>query len=245
MRAVILAAGVGRRLRPETIQTPKCLIEIGGKSIISHQLEALEGEGIKSVVVVVGYKAEQIMKHVVTNFPGIDFIFIYNSKYRNTGAAYSLWLARNNLSDDFIYLNADALFHQKILSDIISSEKVNLLAVEKNKNEDDEEVKVIIDGKGLIKQIGKKLDAEKSIGEFTGIVKLSKESLKKIILSLDLFVKQNEVNKYFVDAIDHSIKKHNLNIYTYANCSLPSIEIDFPGDRIRAEGVIRSWGNKE
>ena len=69
MKAVILAAGVSRRLYPVTYEMPKCLIEVGAKSILDHQLEALQSSGIIDIVMVVGYFRELIISHVETNFP--------------------------------------------------------------------------------------------------------------------------------------------------------------------------------
>ena len=76
MKAVILAAGVSRRLYPLTYNTPKCLIELGGKSILNHQLDSLIESGINDVTFIVGYQREVIIKHVETHYPSLDSHFI-------------------------------------------------------------------------------------------------------------------------------------------------------------------------
>ena len=72
MKAFILAAGVSRRLYPETYNTPKCLLDVGGKPIINYQLEAIQSIGIENVTMIIGYHREMLVDHVTKNFPGIN-----------------------------------------------------------------------------------------------------------------------------------------------------------------------------
>ena len=76
MKAFILAAGVSRRLYPETYKIPKCLLDVGGKPIIDHQLTALDSIGIKDVTVIVGYYREMLTDHLNKTFPNLNFNFI-------------------------------------------------------------------------------------------------------------------------------------------------------------------------
>jgi len=81
MKAFILAAGVSRRLYPETYNTPKCLLDVGGKPIINYQLEALENIGIQDVTMIIGYYREMLVNHVTKQFPKLKFDFIVNNHY--------------------------------------------------------------------------------------------------------------------------------------------------------------------
>ena len=76
MKAFILAAGVSRRLYPETYNTPKCLLDVGGKPIIDYQLEGIQNIGIQEVTMIIGYHREMLVDHVTHKFPNIDFNFI-------------------------------------------------------------------------------------------------------------------------------------------------------------------------
>ena len=76
MKALILAAGVSRRLYPQTYNTPKCLLEVGGKPIINYQLEALSELGINDITMIVGYHREMLVESVEKNFSEINFKFI-------------------------------------------------------------------------------------------------------------------------------------------------------------------------
>ena len=106
MRAFILAAGVSRRLYPETYNTPKCLLDVGGRPIINYQLEAIQNIGIQEVTMIVGYHREMLIKHVTETFPGLSFEFIINNHYFETNTAYSVYLGCRKLvlEDHFLRL---------------------------------------------------------------------------------------------------------------------------------------------
>ena len=121
MKAVILAAGVSRRLYPVTYETPKCLMDVGGKPIVDRQLEAIQSAGIIDVIMVVGYYREAIMDHVKSQFPNLNFEFVINHHYFETNTAYSLRLCNPSLNGEpFILLNADVLYPNEVLSRVLS-----------------------------------------------------------------------------------------------------------------------------
>ena len=95
MKAVILAAGQGTRIRSVHGERPKCLIEVDDATILDHQFEVLSTVGIKDVVIVVGYEKEQIINHVTSRKPsnGQRIHFIENPAFAITNNVYSLWLA--------------------------------------------------------------------------------------------------------------------------------------------------------
>jgi len=97
MKAVILAAGQGTRIRSVHGEHPKCLIEVDNTTILDHQLEALSVAGIKDVAIVVGYEKGQIISHVRTRQHRQNIQFIENSAFAITNNIYSLWLARHLL----------------------------------------------------------------------------------------------------------------------------------------------------
>ena len=131
MKAVILAAGVSRRLYPVTYETPKCLMDVGGKPIVDRQLEAIQSAGIIDVIMVVGYYREAIMDHVKSQFPNLNFEFVINHHYFETNTAYSLRLCNPSLNGGpFILMNADVLYPNEVLNRVIQSDHDTALAVE-------------------------------------------------------------------------------------------------------------------
>src|SRR2546425_12941632 len=117
MKAVILAAGRGTRIRSVHGKRPKCLIEVDNSAILDHQLDALSIVGINEVAIVVGYEKEQIIAHVNARRLLTQRIhFIDNPGFAITNNIYSLWLALDWLrGDSFIVLNADVIFNPEIL----------------------------------------------------------------------------------------------------------------------------------
>src|SRR5437773_75343 len=100
MKAILLAAGVGKRLWPVTQHHPKCLIELGGRTLLLRYLEALAGVGIKQAVVVVGYKQDMIRAAVGTGGCGVEVRYLVNEQYQR-GSMTSLWLARAELDEEY------------------------------------------------------------------------------------------------------------------------------------------------
>ena len=122
MKAVILAAGQGTRIRSVHGEHPKCLIEVDESTILDHQLEALSIAGINDVAIVVGYEKEQIIAHIRNKRLSYDqrIHFIENPAFAITNNIYSLWLATDWLhGDSFIVLNADVVFDPDILNSAV------------------------------------------------------------------------------------------------------------------------------
>ena len=170
MKAIILAAGVSRRLYPLTYDKPKCLIDVGGQSILYRQLVAIQASNIKDVVLVLGYFREAIKKHVTSQFPDMNFEFVVNHHYFETNTAYSLGLCQDTISgDEFILMNADVLYPNEVLKRVIESKNGTALAVE-IKPCGREEVKVIEGDENRLVAIGKELIESNSLGEFLSLI---------------------------------------------------------------------------
>lgn len=237
IKALILAAGESKRLRPLTDDKPKCLLEIGGMAIIDHQLNALAHHGILEVVFVIGYQGDKLKKHIKSKKHPHIFHFIENKNFATTGPAYSLWLAREHFQGDIIYLNSDALFDPKIISEVLNSPHKNVTAIRKNPW-DEEQVNVIINRLGRVLEIGKHITARKNHGEFVGVTKLGKNFAKSLIQSLEHFVSNGELKKFAVDAINHALQEFGEKKHIVDVTHLKVIEIDTPEDY---KNAVRMW----
>ena len=127
MIAVILAAGMATRLRPLTDRCPKCLLEVGGKSLLQRSLDALMENGIRMFVVVTGYKDEMIEGFIRDHYQeqiargDAAFRFIDNKDYATTNNIYSLWLARPEVDGrEFLLLDSDLLYDSKLITVMLS-----------------------------------------------------------------------------------------------------------------------------
>jgi len=228
MKAFILAAGVSRRLYPHTYNTPKCLLDVGGKPIIHYQLEAIESLGIKDVTMIVGYHREMLMDHVQSHFPNLNFNFIINHHYFETNTAYSVYLGRDILkTENHVLMNADVVYPKDLLNQTVQSQFDTALAVDA-KACGREEVKVIDGGDNKIVAIGKDLIESQCLGEFIGVAKLSSDFTKLFSDSLEHLIDAGGVNDYFEAAIQPLLEKTDVN---YEDVSeFPCLEIDFIED---------------
>ena len=169
MRGIILAAGKGSRLNGTIGDKPKCLLRVGGKTLVERQIEALKSVGITDIVVVVGCQADSVRRTC-----GARITYIENSRFAQTNSLYSLWLARPLLYDGFVVMNCDVLFHPQMLSDLVTSrhEDALLIAYQDDDAEPfgDEEMKVKV-RRGRVTEIAKTLSPDEADGENVGVVK--------------------------------------------------------------------------
>ncbi|MDR0399351.1 MAG: aminotransferase class I/II-fold pyridoxal phosphate-dependent enzyme [Treponema sp.] len=130
MQAVILAAGMGARLGKYTQENTKCMLRINGRTLIERALDALDGEGIRKCVMVVGYQKDNLMEFVGTKYKNIDIEYVSNDIYRKTNNIYSLYLAREHLTrDDTILIEGDLIFEERIIKDLLDNPEPTLAAV--------------------------------------------------------------------------------------------------------------------
>ncbi|MBC8346400.1 MAG: phosphocholine cytidylyltransferase family protein [Candidatus Marinimicrobia bacterium] len=242
MKAVILAAGVSRRLYPVTYEMPKCLIEVGGKPILDHQLEALQSSGINDIVLVVGYFRESIMDHVQSNYSDMNVEFVVNHHYFETNTAYSLRLCKDQIDgQSFLLMNGDVLYPKEVLDRVIHAKHDTSLAVE-IKPCGREEVKVIEGDDNRLVAIGKELIEDNSLGEFIGVAKFSTEFSTAFGESLDRLIGAGGTADYFEAAIHPLMSEHS--VYYEDVSDLPCIEIDFIEDLEKARELVKSdWFN--
>lgn len=228
MKAIILVAGVSRRLYPLTEYHPKCLMELGGRTIFDFQMEAIVAAGIRDVCLVVGYRREQIIQHAEQRYPNVRFTYRINHHFFETNTAHSLWCAGDEfVNHDFVYLNGDVLFEPKLLARVLESPHPAALAVEA-KRCGEEEVKVIVDEDRRIHGIAKTLEPEKCLGEFIGVARFCAPMNAGFYKALDQLKAEGERNAYFEAALDRIAGEFPLHAVDVTD--LPCIEIDFVSD---------------
>jgi histidinol-phosphate/aromatic aminotransferase/cobyric acid decarboxylase-like protein/choline kinase len=134
MQALILAAGMGKRLGKYTKENTKCMLKINNEPLIKQTLDKLNNVGIKKVILVVGYKKDNLISYLGNQYKNIKIEYIENSIYNKTNNIYSLYLAREKLvKDDTILLESDLIFDQKILEKLIDDKRKSLAVVDKYK----------------------------------------------------------------------------------------------------------------
>ena len=238
MRAIILAAGVARRLYPLTFDKPKCLLEVAGQPILDYQVKALKRVGISKATIVVGYYKGMIINHLKTSFDEFEFNFVNNPHFFETNTSYSLHLCEDVLREgECLLMNGDVLYPVELLQRVLDDEKDNVLAVEA-KQCGKEEVKVIEGAEERIVAIGKELIQENSLGEFIGVAKLSEVFNIQFTDSLSQLIEAGGKADYFEAAIHPLLAKIQLHYVDVSD--LPCIEIDFLEDLDKAAELATS-----
>src|SRR6476661_7117552 len=162
MRGIILAAGKGSRLNGTAGEKPKCLVEVGGITLLERQIRALKRAGLTDVVVVVGCQADRVRAAA-----GPSVTCVENSRFAETNSLYSLWTARALLYEGFVVLNCDVLFHPALLDDLLATHHDAALLMsyrEPGQEYGDEEMKVKVSG-GFVVDMSKTMDPAEADGE--------------------------------------------------------------------------------
>jgi len=193
IKAIILAAGEGTRLRPYTADKPKCMVEYNDRPLLLTQIEILKKSGINDIVVVTGYKSEKIEE--LNNVK-----IIKNSNFNSSNMVYSLFCAEEELDSksDTLICYSDILYNEEIVNKIIDCREVFCTTIDLNwkslwklRNEDflEDAETLKFDRDGFIVEIGKKPHSESDIeGQYMGIIKVGSdfaEDFKNFYKNLD------------------------------------------------------------
>jgi choline kinase len=231
MKAIILAAGEGKRLRPLTNDSPKCMVKLFGKSILQRQIEIFTRSGITDISVITGYRSDKIQ------IPSIHYF--HNKNYDTTNMVETLFCAKDAMSENVIVSYGDIVFQQNVLQKLMQSDDDFSVIVDKNwyaywkvrfQNPLDDAESLLIDESGFITNIGQKVTSLDSImGQYIGLMKFQGtglEFLKKHYEDLKETVKngKNPLNPNL--PFEKSYMTDLLNYLITANCKLKAIPIN-------------------
>lgn len=132
MQALLLAAGMGKRLGKYTEGQTKCMVRVGGKTLLEHAADALRAAGIRKLTIVVGHAAQGLMDFARERLSDLELRFIENRDYAVTNNIYSLYLARDVLAaDDTILLESDLIFEPQLIQKLVEHPEPNVVTVAK------------------------------------------------------------------------------------------------------------------
>ncbi len=243
MQAVVLAAGMGRRLGKYTREVTKGMVRVAGKTLIERALDSLLGK-VDKVIMVVGYKAEKLKKSLGSSYKGLKITYIDNPQYETTNNIYSLWLASEEMKkDDTLLLESDVIFEKEVMDRLVESDGEAVAVVHKLEDWMDGTV-VLIDDYGNITSF---LDKSAVVWENSAnyyktvnIYKFSKEFFSKYYFPfLRAYVESSGYSSYYEVVLSLIVGLKNINIKPLIIDGLKWYEIDTPED-LWAANVIFS-----
>lgn len=206
-QAIILAAGSGTRLRPLTLETPKCLIDVGGMTILARQLERLAAAGIRRAVVVTGYLNEAVTAHLARQpSMGMEVRLAPNPDYASTGNCMSVLAARGQVDAGSIVLcDGDVVLTGDALSRLTAEPCPAALLLDTETRLAEEEMKAELDARGNVRRLSKQLDPAASAGESIGIQKVGGAALGIFWATLESMRDAGDTQGYYEDAFQRML----------------------------------------
>ncbi|MGH7965466.1 MAG: NTP transferase domain-containing protein [Candidatus Binatia bacterium] len=235
MKAIILAAGVGKRFREVTDHKPKCLIEIQGKTLLGRTLSALSAAGITEAVVVIGYRGTMIEQRIGPVYAGVQVKYMVNAHYEK-GAILSLWSARAEFDDDLLIMDADVLFPVALIVRLVRSAKANCLLLDASSVNTGEEQMLLTRGGRVLDIVRGGSGDFDLIGESVGFFKVSHDDVPLLRAILDDLVAQGRDDIEHEEAFPLFFAQREVGFERVDD--LPWTEIDFPADLERAEREV-------
>lgn len=238
-KAIILAAGLGSRIRPLTDDVPKTLLTVGDTTILARMLTSIQDAGIDDVVLVLGYLYQKVERVVRESFPDLRVQVVVNERYEETNTGYSLLLAAGHLEGSaFVKFDGDVVFDPEILSRLLSSPDATALCIDRNIELASEEVKVSLSAGTRVAKVGKTVPPADAVGESIGIEKIGADAARQLFSELRTMMDQKRHLQDYYEAayerlIDSGVPFHVVDI-----SDLPWTEISTQQDYDAAEQLF-------
>lgn len=224
--AIILAAGVGSRLRPMTDSLPKCLVPVAGHPLLGWQLRAFFGAGLQRVVVVAGYRHRQVADFCQAFGPRVSVIV--NDTYATTNNMFSLCLGVQAVGpQDLLLCNGDVMFDASIPSRLLAASHPHLIAADKGRFIE-ESMKIVVND-GRVSQISKRIAPERAWGVSIDVYRFGRVAMEQIVDVARRFIYKNgQVDLWTEAAIDAALPYVDVRPFDIGGC--PWAEIDTQDD---------------
>ena len=220
---------MAKRLRPLTDTMPKCLLKVGGRTLLERTVEAMRQAGISEFVVVTGYRGDMIRDFLSAYDESLSFTFLHNADYEHNNNIYSLWMAGEVVrGKDFLLMDSD-IFCDPAAVVRIAQEPESALAV--NRHEcGEEEMKVVVDADMRITEISKTCRPEDAMGESVGIEKITADYSDALYKKLDQMILQEKLIDIFYERAFERLIPQGHTFRVVDTSSYYSYEIDTPED---------------
>lgn len=228
---------MAKRLRPLTDTRPKCLLQVGQRTLLQRTVDALVQGGISELVVVTGYRGEMIRHFLTAHYPQLAIHFIDNVDYAHNNNIFSLWMTRPYTDGrDFLLMDSDILFDPAIVGRMVA-EPATALAL--NRHEcGEEEIKVIVDAAGQVVELSKTCSIRDAVGESVGIEKIAADYSAALFRELEQMIDgEGLIDIFYERAFERLIPQGHL-FHVVDTTDMFSIELDTVDDFQRAKELI-------
>lgn len=235
MKAVILAAGLGSRLRPITNDVPKCMVPVNGIKIIDKQIDNLLSNGIEEIYVVNGYKANVLSEHLKKNYPKVKLIS--NPRYFETNNMYSLYLTGQYVKgEEFVLMNADVYFDSNIIKGLLEGKNESKIACDRFRYLEESMKITVVDG-DRITHISKKISESDYYAVSIDVYRISTDDSKVLFTEIEnTIIRLREENSWTEVALDNIFDQTHFKPYVIKG---RWYEIDNHDDLYRAEEIFK------
>ena len=235
MKAIIFAAGVGRRLQAVTHGMPKCLMEIGGRTLLSRHVRCLTQLGVDCIVLVVGFAQEAIRDAMAAEPSTVEIRWLVNEQFVR-GSITSLWAAREEMDDNVVLMDADVLYAPEILARLMRSSQSSTLLMDETVKQESEECMVAVQD-GRVLSLSKTLPSVyDEAGEGVGFLKVHKQHIPSLLGSVQTCIEAGKLDMEYEDALTGFFQDVPVGYEKIGG--LPWVEIDFAEDIQRAASQI-------
>jgi hypothetical protein len=242
MKAIILAAGMGSRLKELTSNIPKCMIEVNGESLIKRLLKILIKYKVNDVVLVVGYKSEVLIDYISKLELDVKVTYIYNKEYNTTNNIYSLFLAKPEiLKEDILLLESDLIFDEQVIEKLVSSPEKNLAVVSSYEHWMDGTCVEIDEKKNITNFIFSNdfnFNFTDKLYKTVNIYKFSLDFMKSYIILLETYLKIKDKKDYYETIFRYLIQIRPKELKALVLENEKWYEIDNKEDLEIAEGLF-------
>jgi choline kinase len=236
VKAIILAAGVARRLAPVTDRTHKCLLPVGDRPLLTRMLGALESIAVTETVIVVGHCADQVRAVAGDKLGSMRIRYVENPDYTR-GSVLSLYAARAHLAEPALVMDADVLFPREFLRRLARATAPSAFLVDRGFQDTGEEVKFYTRGDRVI-ALGKKVVPEswEQVGEGIGFFKSGAEAGPELVRLLEQVILEGDGLNEYEDALHLLVARRHVGWVEVTG--LPWTEVDFAEDLRRAREEV-------
>ena len=235
MIGVILAAGKGSRLGNHTTDLPKSLLQLNDNgTLLDYNILALQKLNVDHIVIVTGFNTQMIEDHV-KKYNNVNCI--YNPFWNTCNVLGSLYMALQQVTDDFLFLHADTLVEYSAWEKLKHAHG-DIVMPYKRKECGEEEMKVIIDAEGRLIEINKTMEGTVADGEFLGIAKFSSAIIPFITATAKKLFMTGKLDFYMEAAVQIAIdEKRDVRVFDIEDANF--VEVDFEADYLLAKDIFK------